>query len=239
MLCWWGIQNSSNRSLITPVYVTVCVCECVPSCQWRVSQVCVTSVCVFVVVCVHVQEESITSSGHDNSLFAWAVKRKNGVSAMLKTQYRMHEDIAKFPNESFYDGELKTGESVKERVSPWNENLTNLAAFQKPYRMWDTSAKANPGSTANRYRDQQPTDTQSRFNLGEVDVVVGLLGDLDKAVRQANSRKWTVFVLSPYKAQVGCCFATCRRHRVCVVAIGPRVCACWCVCVFLHRSRCF
>ncbi|MFB6243673.1 MAG: AAA domain-containing protein, partial [Halobaculum sp.] len=51
------------------------------------------------------------------SLFETLLDRYGESAAVrLRRQYRMHEQIAAFPNETFYDGELETAEAVRERT---------------------------------------------------------------------------------------------------------------------------
>ena len=155
---------------------------------------------------------------------------------MLLVQYRMHPKVSRFPNESFYKGALKDDDSVKSRTSPWNEAHCDgrLKTVQQEYAVWDTSAETN-----DRYRDRLLGGGTSRYNLGEVDVVVGLLTLLNNTVRQKRSRggMWSVFVLSPYEAQVSVCLCIfclfacvwCARWGMFVCNV---VCVCVCVCVY-------
>ena len=46
---------------------------------------------------------------------------------MLKTQFRMHQDIRKFPSERFYNGQLLDDESIKDRdFEPYFEKSVNF-----------------------------------------------------------------------------------------------------------------
>ena len=139
------------------------------------------------------QEELITNAGHYQSLFAWT-----DVSAMLKVQYRMHPDIARFPNKMFYQNQLEDAPLVKDRPPPWQYGFTYMNDVQKAYIVWDTSKVAEKNSA---YRDVKPGDTTSRYNLGEIDAVVALLEKLNNAVKP-KGEKYSVIVLSPYKRQV-------------------------------------
>jgi superfamily I DNA and/or RNA helicase len=162
----------------------------------------------------------ISAAGHARSLFLELLDKRGCVTAMLKEQYRMHPDIAKFTNVSFYNEELKDADRVKDpKRDPWVVSSTNrgradpkgavtpIELLARPFLMWDTSGvDVSPGS---RYRDEKVGD--SRINRGDIDVTVHLLETLCEIVkkRDKGKDKWGVFVLSPYKAQVGTDMARC------------------------------
>ena len=150
----------------------------------------------------------MSETGHFESLFDW-----KGATTMLTVQYRMHPAIAEFPNQMFYRGMLKTADVVEKRSEPWQRAFTHLRDVQKPYIMFDTSEVARRNQD---YRDVRPGDSTSRYNLGEIDVVVGLLHKLNDAVVPIERHKYSVIVLSPYKRQVCVCGFTVCVQCVCV-----------------------
>ncbi|RVE72874.1 hypothetical protein OJAV_G00043290 [Oryzias javanicus] len=57
-----------------------------------------------------VRNPSVKRLGMSRSLFeSYFNQLHENKAVMLNTQYRMHEDICKFPSEKFYEGKLKTG----------------------------------------------------------------------------------------------------------------------------------
>lgn len=77
----------------------------------------------------HKQLPPFTSSdalvdGQRPSLFETLIDRYGeDIAVMLRTQYRMNEEIAEFPNEAFYDGQLKTADQNRD----WTiDNLSPL-----------------------------------------------------------------------------------------------------------------
>ena len=49
---------------------------------------------------------------------------------LLDTQYRMHPAIANFPNDLFYNGELKSGVKAAERPAPTGNNNERCSTQQ-------------------------------------------------------------------------------------------------------------
>jgi senataxin len=82
---------------------------------------------------------SSSNNAFEQSLFE-RLQSLNHPTILLRTQYRMHEDIAAFPSDQFYDGKLKTPDSVKERPTPlwscpcfpticfWDINRRNMSS---------------------------------------------------------------------------------------------------------------
>ncbi|MEQ2275828.1 hypothetical protein XENORESO_009379 [Xenotaenia resolanae] len=57
-----------------------------------------------------VKNQTVKKLGMGRSLFErYYTMFHENTAVMLDTQYRMHEDICKFPSEEFYDNKLKTG----------------------------------------------------------------------------------------------------------------------------------
>jgi len=62
-------------------------------------------------------DSSSSSNIFERSLFE-RLQKLNWPTILLRNQYRMHEDIAAFPSEQFYQGKLITPHSVKVRPRP-------------------------------------------------------------------------------------------------------------------------
>uniref|UniRef100_A0A3B4A0L5 DNA2/NAM7 helicase-like C-terminal domain-containing protein n=1 Tax=Periophthalmus magnuspinnatus TaxID=409849 RepID=A0A3B4A0L5_9GOBI len=105
---------------------------------------------------------------------------------MLDIQYRMHEDICKFPSEEYYDGKLKTGVERPESVLRVDKRTMPVVFGDIrgiTVRQVVSTAKGNENSKANREETQK------------VDIVKKLT---DEAVIEQKG----IVVLSPYNAQV-------------------------------------
>ncbi|KAK7915419.1 hypothetical protein WMY93_011180 [Mugilogobius chulae] len=96
--------------------------------------------------------------GMSKSLFERYYARLEKRSVMLDIQYRMHEDICKFPSEEYYEGRLKTG--VKQPKSVLRvEQRTMPVVFGDirgvTVRQVVNTAKGNENSKANREETQK------------------------------------------------------------------------------------
>ncbi len=99
------------------------------------------------------------------------------IVAMLRTQYRMNEHIAAFPNEAFYDGELLHGQ----RNRTWSiSTLPPLEAIQVD-------------------GEEAHTPSQSYYNEREATVVAGEVSKLlEMGVAPAD-----IGIITPYSGQIG------------------------------------
>ncbi|GBC08434.1 hypothetical protein RclHR1_08100002 [Rhizophagus clarus] len=70
---------------------------------------------------------------YDQSLFTRIQKNCPSSVKTLKTQYRMHKEISKFPNQFFYDSLIKNADYLlQKRDRPWHQSK-----FFSPYRFFD------------------------------------------------------------------------------------------------------
>lgn len=83
---------------------------------------------------------TLSGSSSNNKLFERSLFERlqslNFPTILLRNQYRMHEDIAAFPSEQFYQGKLITSDSVKVRSKPsWSCSCFPTICF------WDTHGR--------------------------------------------------------------------------------------------------
>lgn len=104
------------------------------------------------------------------SMFEFLIDKYDGnrISKMLKTQYRMHQDIADFPSQQFYQGELKTAQ----RNRSWNiGGLSAISAINKNGP--ETRTKNNSfKNTAEAKRVQNEVERILLFGVDERDIGV-------------------------------------------------------------------
>lgn len=104
---------------------------------------------------------------------------------MLRTQYRMHPEISAFPSKQFYDGKLKTHDSMKDRAVP-----DHLKPFEKVMNGRRLLFIDLPKSK------QQTDRNLSKYNNLEAATTVGLTELLKDALKHKS-----VGVVTPYKSQ--------------------------------------
>ncbi|KAI4470494.1 dna2/nam7 helicase family [Holotrichia oblita] len=99
---------------------------------------------------------------------------------MLNVQHRMHPEISVFPNNEFYQGELKDSESCILR-----KDLSKLL----PYHVFNLNLKYNQESIQNT-------------NKEEIGCVEKLIEAIDSIVtRKSHSQRLTVGIITPYNSQ--------------------------------------
>jgi ATP-dependent RNA/DNA helicase IGHMBP2 len=125
--------------------------------------------------------------GLAETLFEKGIRRHSEMSSMLQVQYRMHHDIMEFSSAYFYKNELVAHESVRSHV---------LTPTQLPIDFIDTAGCG--------FNESQDPETLSRFNEEEAHLLIKQVERLvdEVGVDQWQSEKFTVGIITPYRAQV-------------------------------------
>ena len=125
--------------------------------------------------------------GLSKTLFEKGIERQPQQSAMLKVQYRMHQDIMNFSSAYFYKNELIAHESVRAEL---------LRPNQSPVEFIDTAGAG--------YVENQDPETLSRFNEEEAHL---LMRRVEVLVEEIGLDEWisleiSMGIITPYRAQV-------------------------------------
>jgi len=133
------------------------------------------------------------------TLFEKLIQKYPEKSVLLNVQYRMNEILMEFPNREFYDGKLKTDESVKNITlkdfkikTPnfgnfWDKilNPENVICFLDTSKSEEKFEKTRTGST-------------SKENPFEVEIIKLIL---DKMLKIGIKKEW-IGVITPYDDQL-------------------------------------
>lgn len=125
--------------------------------------------------------------GLDHTLMEKVVSQKPNAVSLLKIQYRMHEDIMRFPSEWFYNGELQAAPEVRHR---------GILDFDTPMRWIDTSEQD--------FHEEFVGESFGRINKEEAHL---LLKELEAYILKIGKERILeeridFGIISPYKAQV-------------------------------------
>jgi ATP-dependent RNA/DNA helicase IGHMBP2 len=125
--------------------------------------------------------------GLSATLFEKGIKRHPDCVEMLEVQYRMNEQIMKFPSRYFYADKLVAHESIRSWL---------LAPNQIPVEFIDTAGCG--------YVEAQDPETLSRFNKEEAEL---LINQVETLVNDIGLETWiddqiSLAVITPYRAQV-------------------------------------
>jgi len=125
--------------------------------------------------------------GLERTLMEKVVSNKPAVVSLLKVQYRMHEEIMKFPSQWFYNGELEAAPEVRYR---------GILDWDTPIHWIDTSEMD--------FKEEFVGETFGRINKAEADL---LLSELKIYINRISGNrileeKIDFGIISPYKAQV-------------------------------------
>jgi len=123
----------------------------------------------------------------ERSLFA-RLQSLNFPTILLRNQYRMHQDIAAFPSEQFYQGKLITPDSVKNRPSPsWS------CPCLPPICFWDTNGRNMTSNVrGNGFSNREEADFITRT----------ILSTLANTFLNKSGAEVTVGIISFYRDQV-------------------------------------
>ena len=121
------------------------------------------------------------------TLMEKVVKHRPDCVQLLDTQYRMHESIAKFPSDWFYQGQLKSAPSV---------GFRSILSYEAPMVWLDTSDL--------EYNEQATADLSGRYNNEEAKFIVKALEDYTEEVgiKRIQDERIDFGLISPYKNQV-------------------------------------
>jgi predicted DNA helicase len=109
-----------------------------------------------------------------------------GAKLMLREQYRMHEQLMRFPSRTMYAGELRAHPSVAQR------SLAELCTGEveaSPLVFVDTAGKG--------FDEESDAGQESLYNSGEAELIVARV----RALLAAGLSPRDVGVISPYRAQ--------------------------------------
>ena len=125
--------------------------------------------------------------GLERSLMEKVAANKPGAVSLLKMQYRMHEEIMKFPSQWFYDGELEAAPEVRYR---------GILDWDTPISWIDTSEMD--------FKEEFVGETFGRINKAEADLLLQeLKAYIDRIGGNRILEERIDFgIISPYKAQV-------------------------------------
>lgn len=125
--------------------------------------------------------------GLERTLMEKVAACKPAAVSLLKVQYRMHEEIMRFPSQWFYNGELEAAPEVRYR---------GILDWDTPISWIDTSGMD--------FKEEFVGETFGRINKDEADL---LLSELKAYIRRIGGKrildeKIDFGIISPYKAQV-------------------------------------
>ena len=125
--------------------------------------------------------------GLGRTLLEKVVLHKPETVSLLKIQYRMHEDIMRFPSRWFYHDELEAAPEVKYR---------GILDFDTPVSWIDTSELD--------LQEKAVAEGTGRLNTGEAELVVRVLKNYMEriGIRRILEEHIDFGVISPYRAQV-------------------------------------
>jgi len=125
--------------------------------------------------------------GLDKTLLEKVVARKPTTVSLLTTQYRMHEEIMRFPSDYFYEGKLQAAPEVRFR---------SILDYDTPLVWMDTSPLES-GEKVSGERFGRVNTVEADLLLNEVESYIRRIGEnriLDEQIDFG--------LISPYRAQV-------------------------------------
>lgn len=134
-----------------------------------------------------IKSPEAAKQGLAKTLFEKGIEKHPDMASMLQIQYRMHENIMRFPSQYFYDSALVAHPAVRRAL---------LRPDQPPVEFVDTAGCG--------YNEQQDPETLSRYNTEEAQLTVLLAEQL---VESIGVNTWldeqvTMGIIAPYSAQV-------------------------------------
>lgn len=116
----------------------------------------------------------------------------------LNAQGRMHQDIMAFPNEHFYQSQLKALPKLKRLYEPheleYDNNVQQILATKRLVYV------------PSEISDQ---DLSFKMNTDESRIIFKLIKQIQQ-IQKSNSKNWSIGIITPYRAQI----ANIRSHLI-------------------------
>lgn len=130
-----------------------------------------------------VLSQAAANLNYEKSLFVRMYNQCKSRVHLLNVQFRMHPDIAKFPSEEFYHGEVTTGATVKQMTArPWHRHVEFA-----PYRFFSVKGRESSGQLS------------SFFNEKEAQLILEMYSTVTQLYPKLSDK---VGIISPYKRQI-------------------------------------
>jgi DNA polymerase alpha-associated DNA helicase A len=148
------------------------------------------------------EEEIIEGMTLETTLFdRLLAMHGEGIKRMLTTQYRMHENIMRFPSDELYGGKLIAAEGVKKRLLkdlPYEVQETEDTS--EPLVFWDTQGGDFPERTEEEGASKKGRGLMSESKSNEMEAALVKLhvqNLIDAGVKPED-----IAVITPYNAQL-------------------------------------
>ncbi|MCJ1432720.1 hypothetical protein MMC27_002077 [Xylographa pallens] len=127
----------------------------------------------------------------------------SSIKRMLTTQYRMHENIMRFPSDELYESKLIAADAVKARLlTELPYEITKTEDTMEPLVFWDTQGGDFPEKSEDADDDKKKTKSSllgdSKSNEMEAALVKYHIGNLVTAGIHTED----IAVVTPYNAQL-------------------------------------
>ncbi len=139
------------------------------------------------------------NEGLDITMMEKLARKYPDIVTLLNVQYRMNSDIMRFSSDWFYEGDLKADPSVAERT---------LTSLDYPIEWYDTRNM--------EFREEQNSDTMSRINKEEAELLISLFENLVQTltVEKIRDENIDIGIISPYKKQIGYIRHLVKRNKL-------------------------
>lgn len=133
-------------------------------------------------------------AGLGKTLMERLVENKPEAVTLLKTQYRMNEEIMRFSSNYFYHGEVKTAPQIKYR---------GILDYENPM-VWINTSQIEIGPDEPSFKEQFIGEKFGRINKGEAELTLQKLEEYLKKIgkKRILEEQIDVGIISPYRAQV-------------------------------------
>jgi len=142
-----------------------------------------------------VKSHQAAKEGLSETLFEKVMHTQAESATLLRTQYRMHEQIMGFSNEHFYQGQLIADETVRRHSLAQHPDDLILST---PVEFVDTAGCS--------FEEKVNEESKSRYNPKEADLLIQHLARLTEHLQNTTpnllKEGFSVGIVSPYQAQV-------------------------------------
>ena len=158
-----------------------------------------------------IKNPSALKGGLEQTLMETIARNKPQTVSLLKTQYRMNENIMRFSSNWFYHGEVESAPEVRYRsILDWDTPMEwiDTSDDQQTNRYLTASSMAlaenETEKTSDRFSESSLSDTQSRANPEEAALTLSILKNYFEKIGKQRliEEKIDTGIISPYKAQV-------------------------------------